>query len=147
MHETTQQYKQHNTNTMHTTLHTIHTIHTKNTRHMIRTTINLPGSAMCLITTGMPYSQMKIFLSSELEIKRRFWSMNVTVLTASMCSSYFCTISLARRSHCTISLFFWPAKHSFCCSGWNLAQKGTFLLVWRLITCPVSVSHNLMKRS
>eukprot|EP00966_Prymnesium_polylepis_P279656 6460732-Prymnesium_polylepis.1 len=32
------------------------------------------GSAMCLIGTGMPYSQMSIFLSSAVVAKRRFSS-------------------------------------------------------------------------
>ena len=42
----------------------------------------MPGSAMYLICTGMPNSQQRIVLSSEVVTKRRPSSTNVTVLTA-----------------------------------------------------------------
>ena len=42
----------------------------------------MPGSAMYLICTGMPNSQARMVLSSEVVTKRRPSSTNVTVLTA-----------------------------------------------------------------
>ena len=44
------------------------------------------------MTTGMPNSQMKSFLSSEEETNFLFWLKKVMVLTAERCSSYYLNI-------------------------------------------------------
>lgn len=46
-----------------------------------RTIEYMYGSAMRVIGTGMPYSQARRDLSSEVEMKRRFSSTKVIVLT------------------------------------------------------------------
>lgn len=48
----------------------------------------MSGSLMCFTTTGIPYSQMNIFLSSEVETNFLLLSIKVTVFTAPRCSSY-----------------------------------------------------------
>merc|ERR1719188_1582101 len=89
------------------------------------------GSAMCLTTTGMPNSQRKIFLSSEVVSRRLPSSQNVTVLTAPMCSSYSCTMLAEFESHCTAFLFEHAQTMTFCCagSGCTATEKLVFLFV------------------
>jgi hypothetical protein len=60
----------------------------------------MDGSAMYLMTTGKPQSHTRTVLSSEVEIKRRFSSTNVMLLTAPRCWSYSCTIAPELTSHC-----------------------------------------------
>lgn len=49
----------------------------------------ISGSDRCLTTTGIPNSQINIFLSSEVETNFLLLSINVTVFTAPKCSSYY----------------------------------------------------------
>jgi hypothetical protein len=64
----------------------------------------ISGSETWRVTTGTPYSQMKSFLSSELETNL-FYSMKVRVLTAPKCCVYYMVFWPVRRSNWKI--FFW----------------------------------------
>ena len=63
------------------------------------------GSAMYLITTGMPHSHTLRDLSSEVDTKRRLLSKNVMVLTGPRCWSYSWVILPVFTSHC-----FWQGR-------------------------------------
>lgn len=105
---------------------------------------------MVLISTGIPYSHTLSERSSEVDMNRRLSSMNSRVLMAPRWWSYSCTVSLpARLSYCTMRLSDKPAKNSCPCSadGLNLMTCGVLPQLKRLTHCPVSVSHNRMRRS
>lgn len=98
----------------------------------------MPVFWMILVSTGMPHSQIRILLSSEVEQKRRLLSKKVTELTGPKCLSYSWTISPLRASHCMIFLFCIPAKNISCLSssGLNLTQEARWPVWKRFFTWP-----------
>jgi len=105
---------------------------------------------MVLISTGMPYSHTLNERSSDVDMNRRFSSINSIVLMAPRWWSYSCTVSLpARLSYCRILLSDRPARNScpFSADGLNLMTCGVLPQLNRLTHWPVSVSHSLIRLS
>lgn len=93
----------------------------------------------------MPYSHTRSERSSDVDIKRRFSSINSMVLMAPKWWSYSWTVSLpVRLSYCKILLSERPARNScpFSAEGLNLMTCGVLPQLKRLTHCPVSVSHS-----
>jgi hypothetical protein len=80
------------------------------------------------MTTGIPYSQIKTFLSSLEEANLRPLSTKVILLIEDKCSSYYKVLLPDRTSNYAIFLLALPTKKLCYYSGLNIAQNGIFLI-------------------
>ena len=83
----------------------------------------ISGSVMCLVTTGIPYSHTKSFLSSA-QLTNLFSSIKSIVLMVPVCWLYSKALVPVLRSNWSIFLLLDPTKNEFCRVGWNLEVKG-----------------------
>lgn len=96
---------------------------------------------MNLMGTGMLSSHARSDLSSEVEMKRRFWSTKVRVLMGPRWWSYSCVRAPVVVLNWTIFLSDMPARNSWGAAGLNFRTCGMELVVKREMHWPVSVSQ------